>query len=120
MNDLVYILDNIKIEEIIIDIEKFYGCIDICSYEIYLINVDILEFWWFESGICNMIKVIRKSYYLKDGIECKEIWYYIINYNGKNVEIVDVIRGYWKIEIMNCIRDVNFGEDKFRFLNYGL
>jgi len=120
MNDLVHISDNIKTEEIIIDTEKSHGRIDTRSYEIYPINVEILEPRWSESGICNMIKVTRKSYHLKDGTERKETRYYITNYNGKNAEISDAIRGHWKIEIMNRIRDVNFGEDKFRSLNHGL
>ncbi|MDC1106775.1 hypothetical protein OAT16_08705 [Prolixibacteraceae bacterium] len=44
----------------------------------------------------------------------------ITNHNGDVAEIAGVIRNHWKIEVMNRIRDINFGEDNFKALNYGI
>ncbi|QZE15864.1 hypothetical protein K4L44_08545 [Halosquirtibacter laminarini] len=102
------------------EIDKSHGRIDSRKYEIYPINTEMLDPRWCNSGICNMIKVTRESYNVKRDKRSTETRYYITNYNGKIDEIAGAIRGHWKIEIMNRIRDVNFGEDKLKSLDHGL
>ena len=119
-SDLAHISDHLKSDKEITEIEKSHGRIDHRKYEIYTMNTDVLDSRWANSGICNMIKVTRESFTVKTNKESKEIRYYITNYNGLKSEIAGAIRGHWKIEVMNRIRDVNFGEDNFRSLNHGL
>ncbi|QZE15534.1 ISAs1 family transposase [Halosquirtibacter laminarini] len=119
-DDLVHTSNHIKVGDVMTETDKSHGRIDIRKYEIFPINTEMLEPRWSNSGICNMIKVTRESHNVKRGRRSTETRYYITNYNGEIGEIAGAIRGHWKIEIMNRIRDVNFGEDKLKSLDHGL
>ncbi|QZT36297.1 ISAs1 family transposase [Halosquirtibacter xylanolyticus] len=118
--DLIHTSEHLVADNMLSEIDKSHGRIDQRDYEIYAINTEMLQPRWSESGICNMVKVTRSSCTLKTDKNRKEIRYYITNYNGDIAEIAGAIRNHWKIEVMNRIRDVNFGEDNFKSLNHGI
>lgn len=102
--------------------EKGHGRIDFRCALFFPVNAECLDQRWLKSGIKTLVCVARKSYNIKRGTDSEEISYYVSNKSmkGNEIELFNVIRRHWSVEINNWISDVNFGEDFFRSLKPAL
>lgn len=95
-------------------LEKGHGRIEARSYEFYdLLEVEKCERWK-KSEIRTAIKVKRTRNELKTGRKSQETSYYLTNEVGKYEELSAAIRGHWRVETNNYLRDVTFSEDRMR------
>ena len=72
---------------------------------------------WTEANFQTLIEAKRTTLQCKSTKESCEVSYYISNAKivaGKEQEIFNAIRGHWKVETNNYIRDVIFKEDALR------
>lgn len=71
---------------------------------------------WESTGMQTLIVMDRDTEALKTGHISAERSYYVSNHaaSGHERELFDVIRGHWRIESINWIRDVTFNEDHVR------
>ena len=96
------------------EIEKGHGRIEERSYEYF----DLLEMEKEERfkncKLKTAIKVIRFREEMKSGKRSFEQSYYLTNEVGNYEELSKAIRGHWRVETNNHIRDVSLKEDKFR------
>lgn len=95
-------------------IEKEHGRIDKREVLVYPVNIECLDKRWNKSGIAKIIEVRRTRYNCKKQSESKETSFYVTNYNYNNQELAGAVRKHWTVEVLNYIRDVNFGEDEIR------
>lgn len=96
------------------EIEKGHGRIEERSYEFY----DILEMEkahrWSECKLKTVIRVVRETEQMKSGKRSWEETFYLTNEVGNYEELSQAIRGHWRVETNNHIRDVSLKEDKLR------
>jgi predicted transposase YbfD/YdcC len=95
-------------------IEKEHGRIDQREVFVYPVNVECLDKRWSKSGIAKIIEVRRTRYNCKKQSESKETSFYVTNFNRNDQELAGAVREHWTVEVLNYIRDVNFGEDEIR------
>lgn len=69
---------------------------------------------WQNCKLKIAIKVIRFREEMKIGKRSFEQSYYLTNEVGNYEELSKAIRGHWRVETNNHIRDVSLKEDKFR------
>lgn len=95
-------------------LEKGHGRIEARSYEFY----DILELEkderWKACRLKTVIQVKRETEEVKNGKRRRETSYYRTNEVGNYEELCRAVRGHWKVETTNHIRDVSFKEDHLR------
>ena len=101
-------------------IEKGHGRIDEREAFVYPINVECLDKRWKNSGISKIIEVRRNRYNCKKQSESKETSFYVSNFTSNDAELVKAIRKHWTVEVLNYIRDVNFGEDEIKSKHEGI
>ncbi len=95
-------------------VEKGHGRIETRRYEFYdLLEVEKDERWE-TCQIRTAIKVIRGRDELKTGKRSQETSYYVTNEVGNYEEISAAIRGHWRVETNNHLRDVTLKEDRMR------
>jgi len=96
------------------EIEKGHGRIEERSYEFY----DILEMQkeekWNSCKLKTVIRVVRETEEVRSGKRSQQEAFYLTNEVGNYEELSRAIRGHWKVETNNHIRDVSLKEDKLR------
>jgi predicted transposase YbfD/YdcC len=118
--DLKHIAKYIPSDYYCESIEKGHGRIDQREASVYPINVECLDERWNKSGITKMIVIKRTRYNCKKRIKSKETSYYVTNYNQNDQELATAVREHWTVEVLNYIRDVNFGEDQIKSKYVGI
>ena len=107
------------------EIEKGHGRIEKRKYETYSIDNEYFDERWKAANFQTLIQVNRVIYDCKKKTEYNETAFYLSNQAVKNivghpradVELAQAIRGHWKVETNNHIRDVTLNEDQQRTLN---
>ena len=114
LEDIIDFTTNSEHDLIVSDIEKGHGRIDKRKYKVYTVDCKLFDKRWCNSGIKTIIKVKRESYNCKKQKWTSETSYYISNYEKDLKELTIAIRKHWSVEVMNRVRDVNFGEDNLK------
>lgn len=101
------------------EIEKGHGRIEKRKYDTYSIGNEYFDARWEAANFQTLIQVNRVVYDCKKKTEYNETAFYLSNQAVKNnadVELAQAIRGHWKVETNNHIRDVTLKEDQQRTL----
>jgi len=104
-------------------VEKAHGRIEQRKASLYEAEIDCLETRWQKANIQSMVVIERTIEQVKTNRKSYEKAYYISNVTAhtKNVnQLFDAIRGHWRVESNNYIRDTTFGEDCIRTKKPGL
>lgn len=110
------------------EIEKGHGRIEKRKYDTYSIDNEYFDERWAAANFQTLIQVNRVVYDCKKKTEYQETSFYISNQAVKNhrgaatagVDLAQAIRGHWKVETNNHIRDVTLKEDMLRTLKIGV
>ena len=104
------------------EIEKGHGRIEKRKYDTYSIDNQYFDERWEGADFQTLIQVNRVVYDCKKKTEYNETAFYLSNQALKNtagcppehVELAQAIRGHWKVETNNHIRDITLKEDQQR------
>ncbi len=101
---------------VISTVDKEHGRLEERVGRVLSFTPGILHERWESTGMQTLIVMDRRTDDLKIGDTSAERSYYVSNQaaSGHERELFDVIRGHWRIESMNWIRDVTFNEDHVR------
>ena len=94
--------------------EKGHGRIEQREAKFYTINLRALLPKWQSSGMQTLVVMRRKVTHLKSKKVSEETSYYVTNTDASNEELFQAIRGHWRVEANNYMRDTSFGEDYIR------
>ena len=104
-------------------VEKAHGRIEQRRASLYGIEVDCLESRWHKANVQSMMVIERKTERCKTSLKSCEKAYYISNmaaHPDNGIALFNAIRGHWRVESNNYIRDTTFGEDDIRTKKCGL
>lgn len=97
---------------------KGHGRLDTREYQVFAINKDALNSRWQFASVLRVVKVNRQRVNNKTGKQNNETCYYISNNVENDIELTMAVKKHWRVETINRIRDVSFGEDNLYTLNY--
>lgn len=104
---------------VITTVEKGHGRLEERTGRVLSLDPDLLDQRWDPAGMKTLIVMDRSTEDLKTGVTSDERSYYVSNQPAPTHEhdLFDAVRGHWRIESMNWIRDVTFNEDQVRTKN---
>lgn len=95
-------------------IGKEHGRLEYRHYEFY----DLLEVKkddrWSGLNIRTAVKVSRQREDMRSRKSSAEESYYVSNEVGNYEELAEAVRGHWRVEVNNHLRDVSLSEDQLR------
>lgn len=95
-------------------VEKGHGRIETRQYQVYKVEQVVKAERWAGSQIRTLVKVKRERIAVKSGKQTKETSYYISNEKSQWSGLCQAVRGHWRVETNNQIRDVTLREDELR------
>ncbi len=100
-------------------VDKGHGRLDIRTGRVLELAPEQIESRWERTGMQTLIVMDRQSDELKTGTHSDERSYYVSNLStsGHEQELFDAVRGHWRVESMNWVRDVTLHEDQVRTKN---
>lgn len=104
-------------------VEKAHGRIEQRRALLYEIEIGCLESRWHTANVQSMMVIERKTERCKTSQKSFEKAYYISNmaaHPDNGIALFNAIRGHWRVESNNYIRDTTFGEDDIRTKKRGL
>jgi predicted transposase YbfD/YdcC len=104
---------------VITTVDKGHGRLEERTGRVLSLAPHRLDPRWEATGMKTFIVMDRKTEHLKTGKTSEERSYYVSNQVAAQheQELFAAIRGHWRVESMNCIRDVTFNEDRVRTKN---
>jgi len=101
---------------LIATIDKGHGRLEERVGRVLSLKTTSLAERWEPTGMCTLIVMDRFTEELKTGKTSAERSYYVSNQPSADHEreLFDAIRGHWRVESTNYIRDVTFNEDHIR------
>lgn len=101
---------------VITTIDKGHGRLEERVGRVLSLNTGALAGRWEPTGMRTLIVMDRVTEELKTGNTSAERSYYVSNQPAleHERELFDAIRGHWRVESTNWIRDVTFNEDHIR------
>jgi len=104
-------------------VEKAHGRIEQRKASLYEVEIDCLEPRWRKANVQSMVVIERETERCKTTQKSYEKAYYISNmtaHTSNGTKLFKAIRGHWRVESNNYIRDATFGEDGIRTKKAGL
>ncbi len=101
---------------VISTVEKGHGRLEERTGRVLSLEPDLLAQRWEPTGMKTVIVMDRRTEDLNTGKTSDERSYYVSNQSAPTheQELFDAVRGHWRVESMNWIRDVTFNEDQVR------
>lgn len=115
MDDLGYVRKNTKPFFEQTTVEKAHGRIETRKAWCYAVPPGLLDGRWQEARLATFIYLERERIQVKNGKTSWEPVYFASNLpkSPANGEVLfEAVRGHWKVEVNNNIRDSNLGEDR--------
>lgn len=101
-------------------VEKAHGRITNRKAQLIVIRPDALQARWAGTRIRCLVVMLRETYEVKRGETSTDASYYLSNLTSSKrhaeqlQSLVAAIRGHWRVESNNWVRDVTLGEDGVR------
>ena len=101
---------------VISTVDKGHGRLEERTGRVLSLDPGVLDQRWDPTGMKTVIVMDRRTEDLNTGKTSDERSYYVSNQPAATHEqdLFDAVRGHWRVESMNWIRDVTFNEDQVR------